>query len=227
MVERSFGPARQVVITGAEAPLVANVVTPPPSIAPPPPKPDPNAAEQADWQRIRGAQSAAQLDDFLKKYPAGIHHNEAQARLNDLQAQQAAAAREAAWNATDKNNKAALQQFLNQYGDGSHAQDARTMIGALDRQQQDALAAARQAKQQATTNAADSTAVLNALKNFEAAYNQKSLPSLQGLWTGMPKSVAETYRNQFRDAKSLDFRLTPPGSPQLMETMPPWSAPDR
>ena len=147
--------------------------------------------------------------------------------MNDLQAQQAAAAREAAWNATDKNNKAALQQFLNQYGDGSHAQDARTMIGALDRQQQDALAAARQAKQQATTNAADSTAVLNALKNFEAAYNQKSLPSLQGLWTGMPKSVAETLSESVSRREIARFSFDAAGSPQLMETMPPWSAPDR
>ncbi len=212
-VLRAFEPGRQVVVSRADAPL-ARVVAPPPVVAAPP-KPDPNAAEQADWQRIQGAQSTAQLENFLKNHPAGIHRNEAQARLKELQLQQAAAGRELAWDATDKDSRVALQQFLTQYGDGSHAQDARAMIIAIDKQRQDALTAAQQAKQQAATSAADSTAVLNALKDFETAYNQKSLASIQGVWTGMPKSVAETYRNQFRDAKSLDFRLTPSAQPKV------------
>ncbi len=213
-VQRSFEPGRQINISRGEALLVANAVTPPPApVSPPPAKPDPNVAEQADWQRIQGTRTTAQLEDFLKNHPAGIHRNEAQTRLKELQLQQAAAAREAAWNATDKNSKPALQQFLNQYGDGSHAQDASTMIAAIDKQQRDAAAAL--AKQQADSSAADSAAVLNALKEFEAAYNQKSLASMQALWTGMPKSTAEIYRNQFRDAKSVDFRLTPSGQPTI------------
>ncbi len=214
-VQRSFGPGRPVIVTRAEAPLIANIVTPPP-VTPPAAKPDPNAAEQADWQRIQGTQSTTQLENFLKSHPAGIHRDEAQARLKDLQSQQAAVLREAAWNATDKNNKAALQQFLNQYGEGSHAQDARTMIGTIDRQQQDALAAAQQAKEQANRSAADSSAVLKTLRDFESAYNQKSLESLQGLWTGMPKNIVESYRNQFRDARSLDFHLTPASQPTVV-----------
>jgi hypothetical protein len=212
-VQRSFEPSRQIIVSRADAPLVANVVTPPP-VVPAQPKPDPNAAEQADWQRIQGTQSTTQLEGFLKNHPAGIHRTEAQARLKELQLQQAAAAREAAWNATDKNDKAALQQFLNKYGEGSHAQDARSIIATVEKQQ-DALAAAQQAKEQANRNAADSTAVLSPLKDFETAYNQKSLAVLQALWIGMPKNVAETYRNQFRDAKSLDFRLTPAGQPTV------------
>jgi tetratricopeptide (TPR) repeat protein len=215
MVQRSFEPGGQIILSRAEAPLVANAVAPPIPVIPAPPKPDPNAVEQADWQRAQGTLSVAQVQEFLKNHPAGIHRDEAQARLKELRLQQAEAAREAAWNATDKKNRAALQQFLTQYGEGLHAQDARTMIAAIDKQQQDQLAAAEQAKEQANRKAADSAAILSALKDFERAYNQKSLALLQGLWTGMPKSVAESYRNQFRDAKSLDFRLTPAGHPAV------------
>ena len=34
---------------------------------------------------------------------------------------------------------------------------------------------------------------------------------MQSLWSGMPKNIVESYRNQFRDAKSLEFRLIPAG----------------
>jgi hypothetical protein len=215
-VQRSFRPGRQVDISGAEAPLAKVVTTPPPPVNPPPAKPDPTAVEQAEWQRLQGTKSTTQLDDFLKKYPNGIHRNDAQARLKQLQVQQTEAAQEdAAWNATDKSSAASLEQFLNQFGDGAHAQDARNMSRALKRQQQDTVAAAQQAKQQASRGAADSTAVLNALRDFEAAYNQKSLATMQGLWTSMPRTAAEIYRNQFRDAKLLDFRLTPSGQPTI------------
>jgi hypothetical protein len=214
-LQRSFEPGRQVVVSRTEAPLVANAIAAPPAVVPAPPKPDPNAMEQADWQRIQGTQTVAQLEDFLKNHPSGIHRDEAQARLKELRVQQTEAAREAAWNATDNTDKAALQHFLAQYGEGSHAQEARAMIATIDKQQLDEVAAAQKVKEQANRNTADSTAVINTLKDFETAYNQRSLESLQSLWTGMPKNIVETYRNQFRDAKSLDFRLTPAGQPTL------------
>jgi eukaryotic-like serine/threonine-protein kinase len=210
-LQRSFGPGRQVVISRTDVTVVANAAPAPPAVVPPPPKPDPNAVEQADWQRIQGTQNVEQLEDFLRSHPAGIHREEAQARLKELRLQQAEAEREAAWNAVDKNNKGALQQFLTHYGEGSHAQDARTMIAAIDKQKRDELAASQQAKEQANRNAADSTAVVNTLRDFEVAYNQRSLESVQDLWAGMPKNIVESYRNQFRDARSLDFRLTPAG----------------
>jgi hypothetical protein len=49
------------------------------------------------------------------------------------------------------------------------------------------------------------------LAQFEAAYNHKDLASLQSIWTGMPKNVVDTYRSQFRDARSIEFHLTPDG----------------
>jgi hypothetical protein len=213
-VQRSFEPGRRLTVSQADAPLVAKAVTPLPA-GPEIPAASPNATEQVDWQRIAETQTVAQLEEFLRSHPAGVHREEAQARLKELRQQQANAAREETWNAIDKNNKAALQQFLSKYGDGPHAQDARTMLAAIEKQEAEELAVAQRAKEQASSNAADSTAILHTLSQFESAYNRKDLPALQGLWSGMPKNIVESYRNQFRDAKSLDFRLSPAGQTEV------------
>jgi hypothetical protein len=207
-IRRSFEPGQKLALTSADAPLVAKALPNTLPAVPAAPKADPNAAEQAAWQSIAGTQNAAQLEDYLNKYPAGIYKDEAQLRLRDIRARQASAARESAWNAVDKNNRASLQDFLSKYRDGSHAQDARALIGTLDKQGEEELAAGQRAKERATRAATDSAAIATALAQFEAAYNRKDLASLQGIWTGMPKNVVDIYRNQFRDARSLEFRLT-------------------
>ena len=209
-VTRSFEGGRKLALSGADAPLVAKVApnTPAPA-SPAAPSTDPKAAEQAAWQSIVGTQNAAQLQDYLDKYPGGSHKDEAQARLREVRARQASAAREGAWNAADKSSRASLEDFLSKYGDGSHAQDARSLIATLDKQHADELAAGQRAKERATGAAADSAAIAATLAQFEAAYNGKDLASLQSIWTGMPKNVVDTYRSQFRDARSIEFRLTP------------------
>jgi hypothetical protein len=218
-IRRSFSPGRLLNISRAEAPLVPSAppkaINTPPAIPPAAPTPDPNAAEQADWQRVAGTQTVAQLEDFLRKYPGGIHRGEAQARLNELRQQEANKAREEAWNATDKSNKAALQRFLSRYGEGLHVEEARAMITAIEKQEAEQLAIAQRAKEQANHNAADSQAVLNTLSAFEAAYNRRDLAALQDLWSGMPKGVVESYRNQFREAKDLVFHLKPAGPAEV------------
>ena len=203
-VRRSFEPGQRIIIGRSDAPLVAKAANPPPAQVAQPPKPDPNAAEQDDWQRIAGTQTMAQLENFLRNHPAGIHRDEAQARLKELRQQQANAEREEAWNSVDKNNEADLQQFLSKYGEGSHGQEAQTMIEAIRKKQTDDVAIAQQTS--------DLKAIRNTLSQFEAAYNRRDLVALQRLWNGMPKSIVETYRGQFRDAKALAFQLKPEGS---------------
>jgi hypothetical protein len=211
-IQRSFEPGQKIALTSADVPLVAKAVpsTPAPAL-PPPPSTDPNTAEQAAWQSVAGTQNAVQLQDYLDKYPGGTHKDEAQARLKEIRARQASAERENAWNAVDKSNRTSLQEFLSKYGDGSHAQDARSLIVTLDKQREDELAAGQRAKERASRAAADSAAISTTLAQFEAAYNRKDLASLQSIWTGMPKNVIDGYRSQFRDARSIEFRLTPDG----------------
>ena len=207
-IRRNFEAGRPLAITRADAPMTPAVQAKSPPPQPSSPPINPNAPEQADWQRVAQDGTPAELTEFLRKYPAGIHTSEAQARLNELRQQQANAAREAAWNSLDKGNKAAVQEFLSRYADGTHAQDARALLASLEKQESDQVAAAQRAKEQAQRAAADSQAVALSLSQFEAAYNRKDLEAIQSVWTDMPKNIAESYRNQFRQAKSLAFRLT-------------------
>ena len=84
-------------------------------------------------------------------------------------------------------------------------------ITTIEKQEAEDLAAAQRANEQASRNAEDSTAILNTLSEFQTAFNGKNLAALQGIWTGMPKNTAESYRAEFRNARSLEFRLTPTG----------------
>jgi PEGA domain-containing protein len=169
-----------------------------------PPRPDPAAVELADWQRVAANPSVTDVEEFLQKHPGGANAPEAQRLLERLQ-----------WDATNKNNKAALQQFLSRYGEGPHAQEARSLLAGVEKQEADELAAAQRAKDQAARVANDLQAVTSALKSFEDAYNRMDLTALQQIWNPMPKNIVDSYRNQFRDAKALAFHIRPTGTPTV------------
>jgi hypothetical protein len=71
------------------------------------------------------------------------------------------------------------------------------------------------AKDQADRSSSERQAILNTISQFEAAFNRRDLAALRSIWTGMPKAAGEVYRNEFRDTRSLEFRLTPVGPPDV------------
>jgi hypothetical protein len=93
--------------------------------------------------------------------------------------------------------------------------EARAKLDEINRYAVDTLASQRlreQKDQEQAKRAADEHAILSVLKEFEAAYNRKDLPALQRLWSGVPVS---RYRQQFREARDLEFRLEIVGPPIL------------
>jgi tetratricopeptide (TPR) repeat protein len=182
--------------------------------------------EAQDWDRVRNSNNPDELDDFIRKHPGGANVEEARGRLAQLRAQMdAAAARQAeqtAWNGIDKNNKAALQDFLSRYGAGSHAQDARGLIAGIEKQEADAIAAAQRLKDQkpkepdqAPAASPDFQSIERTLSAYEAAYNAKDLKSLESVWQGMPKSMADATRREFGDAKAISFQIRPLEKPTI------------
>jgi hypothetical protein len=182
--------------------------------------------EAQDWDRVRNSNNPDELDDFIRKHPGGANVEEARGRLAQLRAQMdAAAARQAeqtAWNGIDKNNKAALQDFLSRYGAGSHAQDARGLIAGIEKQEADAIAAAQRLKDQkpkepdqAPAASPDFQSIERTLSAYEAAYNAKDLKSLESVWRGMPKSMADATRREFGDAKAISFQIRPLEKPTI------------
>ncbi len=192
-----------------------------PSSPPPATTAELKPTEAQDWDRVRNSNNPDELDDFIRKHPGGANVEEARGRLAQLRAQMdAAAARQAeqtAWNGIDKNNKAALQDFLSRYGSGVHAQDARGLIAGIEKQEAEAIAAAQRLKEQKPKEpdqappavSADSQSIERTLSAYETAYNAKDLKSLESLWQGMPKGMADATRREFGDAKAISFQIRP------------------
>jgi len=183
------------------------------------PGPDPKRVEAQDWAQLANSSNPDDFDGFVRSHPGGDHVAAARARAAELRQQaQANAARQAdqaAWDKVDKNNKGQLQDYLSHFSAGAHAQEANNRIADLDRQSAAATAAAataatQRAREQELARAAAQAAVVKILKDFEAAYNRKDIGTLQGLWSEIPVA---TYRQQFSQARELEYHLQPVGTP--------------
>ena len=208
-VAEQFRPGQTTQLNRARVAMAKVVKTPPP--------PDPKRVEAQDWAQIANSTNPDDFDGFVRNHPGGEHVGAARTRAAELRQQaQANAARQAeqaAWDRVDKNNKGQLQDYLSHFSAGAHAQEANTRIADLDRQASAATAAAaaqRAKEQELAKAAADRAAVVKVLKDFEAAYNRRDLPALQGLW---PETQVAAYRQQFNEARELQFLLQPSGTP--------------
>src|SRR5262249_36850792 len=110
---------------------------------------------------------------------------------------------------------AALQQYLSKFPDSSHAQEARAALASIEKAEGEALSAAERAKEKLARSENDLLAVSRTLKAFEDAYNRRDLTELQRIWSPMPRSQANSYRNQFREAKALAFQIRLSGTPSF------------
>jgi hypothetical protein len=181
------------------------------------PPTDPNQAEAQEWARIANSTNPDDFDAFIRSHQDSSHAEQARTRAAALrQQQQASSARQAeqaAWDRVDPNRKDQLMEYLSRYSSGAHAQEARTGIAEIDRK---AAEAAQRLKEQEAKRAADERgrraaeeqSILKALKDLEAAYNNKDLASVQRLWSEAPKSTLGTV---FKEAKDLKYELQPSG----------------
>jgi tetratricopeptide (TPR) repeat protein len=172
---------------------------------------EPKQLEAQEWAQIVNKANPGDFDSFIRNHPGSAHLEQARIRAAELrqQAQGRAAqqAEQAGWDKADKNSREQLQDYLSRFPAGSHVQEARVKIDEIERRATEAIASQRlreQKDQEQAKHVADEHAIINVLKEFEAAYNRKDLPSLQRLWNDVP--VAR-YRQQFREAKDLQFRL--------------------
>ena len=168
------------------------------------PSAEPKQLDAQEWAQIVNRTNPDDFDSFIRNHPGSAHLEQARSRATELrqQAQNRAAqqAEQAGWDKADKNSREQLQEYLSRFPAGVHASEARAKLDEIDRYAADALASQRlreQKDQEQAKRAADEHAILSVLKEFEAAYNRKDLPSLQRLWSGVPVS---RYRQQFREA---------------------------
>jgi serine/threonine-protein kinase len=216
-INEQFRPGKSVQLGRGQVAMTKALPSPPAPTSPP--APDPRQVEAQEWDQIANSTNPEDFDRFLRNHPNGAHQEQARNRATELRQQsQANAARhleQASWDRVDKNNKEQLQEYLSRFPASGHAQDARLRIADMDRQAVEALAAQRlkEAKDREQAKAAsDEQGIRRVLKEFESAYNRRDLITLQQIWNTV--SVA-TYRQQFREAKDLNFQLQLAGQPAV------------
>ena len=194
-----------------EPPVAVPTPPPAPPAAPKPAETKPVDTEPQDWSRVAGSGNIQDFQDYLRKHPGGSHERDAQAQIARIQQAEAARADQAAWDSIDKTNKAALQEFVARHGNSAHAADARSLLdGILKRETADAAAELKKKTEEGRTKA-DSQAVLRTLTDFEAAFNQMDLATMERLYNPMPAAL----REQFRGFKSVTFSMKPTGVPAV------------
>jgi formylglycine-generating enzyme required for sulfatase activity len=92
-------------------------------------------AEDKAWVQAKAANTMAAYQEYLGRYPAGRHADEARRAVAVFERQQQAD--EEAWaQARNANTVAAYQEYLRRYPTGRHAAEARQAVAASERQQQ-------------------------------------------------------------------------------------------
>ncbi len=97
---------------------------------------DLTAAEETDWQRAKDAKQSAVVADFLRRYPAGTHSEEAKILHDALLKNEEAARRqkteEADWQRVkDAKQSSVVSGFLRRYPTGAYAEQAKNLRDAL------------------------------------------------------------------------------------------------
>lgn len=91
-------------------------------------------SEADDWQKAKNSQSIDALENYLSTYTDGSHRDEARALIRELQATQAKATVNSAWEAVDKNSIASLKSFCESYPADMHCSEAKKRINELRRE---------------------------------------------------------------------------------------------
>ena len=202
-------------------------VAPKPPISPPPP-PNTGELEAQDWERVRNAPDATQLDGFLVKYPNGPHAAEAQSKLqylvwertnrDDVAALQAYLNRFPAgphsgeasrriddilWSKVGQRDREALRKFIAQYPNSPHHSEAQSLVSQLDKPQE---------PPNKPPSAADQQAISAVLGQFNAAFEHRQSREVKQVWPTVPDRYIQAMRVA---GATFEMVLRPTGEPEV------------
>ncbi len=175
------------------------------SVAPPPLTPE--ELESQDWDQVRSASESTPLEQFLSRYPNGLHAAEAQAKLQEI-----------AWASIHQDNLDSLQAYLNRFPNGPHSGQAFRLIddiwwSKVDQKDTRALSSfiaehpnsphgsaaqsmlnqIEKAQEEAKhPSAAAGTQMITAvLEQFNAAFEHKQPREIKQVWPAIPDRYIE------------------------------------
>jgi eukaryotic-like serine/threonine-protein kinase len=162
------------------------------------------AIARMDWQAVENSNDAAAVGDFLRRYPSGPYHDRAAAREDDLM-----------WGHTARDS-AGLHAYLQEFPAGRHADEARSDLESLTR----AVEVKRPAEppRLETPSLAivdDKKAVLDVLKQYQSAYQDRKLDNLRRIWPNMSERQMRGVTEFFSSASSVTLNYELAGEPEI------------
>ena len=144
--------------------------------------------EQAEWNALKDGKDLQALTAFVNKFPQGVHASEARNLMSGLQAEQ-----EQWLAARASKDIAQLKAYVAKYPEGQYVRSAQEEIAKLTDNRPTAPA----------TDATDKSAILEVIKQYQQAYDQRNVEELKRIWPGMDKSRVASPRDFFRTASSV------------------------
>ena len=144
--------------------------------------------EQTEWNALKNGKDLEALTAFVNKFPQGTHASDARNLIGGVQAEQEQ------WLAARAGKDVSqLKAYVAKYPDGQYTRSAQEEIAKLTDNR----------RTTATPDATDKGAVLEVIKQYQQAYDQRNVEELKQIWPGMDKSRVASLRDFFRTASSV------------------------
>jgi hypothetical protein len=155
--------------------------------------------EQTQWNVLKNGKDLEALAAFVNKFPQGAHLSEARTLMLDLQTEQ-----EEWVSARASKDTAQLQAYLAKHPQGQYAGVARDEITKLS-----SLVTAAPSKMD------DNEAVLEVIKEYERAYDNRSVDDVKKIWPGMTPPQIDSLTTFFRLGSSVTLTCSISGEPEI------------
>jgi len=156
--------------------------------------------EQAEWNALKNGKDLEALTAFLNKFPQGAHASDGRNLMRDLQLEQ-----EAWLSARGSKDVAQLKAYLEKYPQGQYAGAAREEMSKLS----DTGATGPPA------TVDDRQAVLEVIKQYELAYDNRSIEDLRKIWPGMTPEQVDHISELFKVGSSVKLTCNVLGNPEI------------
>lgn len=144
--------------------------------------------EQTEWNALKNGKDLEALTAFVNKFPQGTHASDARNLIGGIQAEQ-----EQWLAARASKDVEQLKAYVAKYPDGQYVRSAQEEIAQLTDNRRTVP----------TAEVADKSAVLEVIKQYQQAYDQRNVEELKRIWPGMDKSRISSLRDFFRTASSV------------------------
>ncbi len=154
--------------------------------------------EQAEWNALKNGKDLEALTGFVNKFPQGAHAADARNLIGEIQLEQ-----EQWLAARASKNIEQLKAYVAKYPDGQYTGVAREEIARLSD------------KAPITPLQDDKAAVLEVIRQYERAYDNRSVEEVKRIWPSITPEQLDRLTAFFRLGSSINLTCNISGDPEI------------